>query len=110
MPYSIPGDDYYVYGNPVDGKIYLLPWGLDETFESGDLDVVGATYSVLARTCAAVPSCLQGFVDRVWEFMDKLEAHELGGERARIAQQIAPYTRMDRRKSYTDAQVRPAGT
>ncbi len=105
MPYSIPGDDYYVYGNPEDRKLYLLPWGLDETFEAGDLDVLGQTHSVLARTCKGSTACRESFVDRVWEFMDKLEAMNWQGERERIAAQIAPLVRLDRRKGYTDTQV-----
>jgi spore coat protein CotH len=105
MPYSIPGDDYFVYANPDDRKIYLLPWGIDETFEAGDTDVVRTVYSVLAKTCSASPACLQQFVNRVWALMDKLEAMNWHEERVRIAQQIAPHTRADQRKSYTDAQV-----
>jgi spore coat protein H len=105
MPYSMPGDDYYVYVNPEDGKIQVFPWGVDETFNAGDIDIVETSYSVMARTCAASPACLRGFVDRVWALLDKLEAMNWEGERARIAQLILPLTRMDRRKSYTDTQV-----
>jgi spore coat protein H len=105
MPYSVPGDDYFVYANPEDRKLYLMPWGIDETFEAGDIDIVNTVYSVLAKTCAASRACLQQFVDRVWAILDKLEAMDWQGERVRIAQQIAPHTVRDVRKPYTDAQV-----
>jgi hypothetical protein len=105
MPYSMPGDDYFVYGNPEDNKIQLMPWGIDETFNAGDVDVVDEAYSVLARTCAASSSCKRGFVSRVWAIMDKMDSLNWHAERAKIAQQIAPYVTMDRRKMYTDAQV-----
>jgi hypothetical protein len=105
MPYSMPGDDYFVYGNPEDNKIQLIPWGIDETFNAGDVDVVQTAYSVLARTCAASSSCRQGFATRVWAIMDKMDQLNWEGERAKIAQEIAPYVSMDRRKVYTDQQV-----
>lgn len=105
MPYSIRGDDYFVYASPDDGKLHILPWGMDETFEANDIDVVKTVYSVLARTCAASAACLQQFVDRAWNILDKLEASNWTAESERIAQQIATATRMDRRKRYSDAQV-----
>ena len=77
MPYSMPGDDYFVYANPDDKKIYLLPWGIDETFEAGDTDVVRTVYSVLARTCAASPACLQQFVESGVGHHGQAGCHEL---------------------------------
>ncbi len=105
MPYSMPGDDYFVYGNPDDGKLHLLPWGVDETMGADDVDIVDTAYSVLARTCAASRSCRQGFANRCWDILDKVEAMNWVGEHDKIAQQIAPHTRADRRKPYTDEQV-----
>ena len=105
MPYSVPGDDFLVYGNPEDSKLQVLPWGMDETFEASDVDVIKRPYSVLARTCVASPPCLQQFADAAWTLLDKVETMKWGLERARIAQQIAPFTVMDHKKSYTDAQV-----
>jgi spore coat protein CotH len=105
MPYSMPGDDYFVYGNPEDGKLRLLPWGVDETMGADDVDIVDTVYSVLAKTCAASRACRQGFANRCWDILDKVEAMNWVGEHDKIAQQIAPHTRMDHRKPYTDQQV-----
>jgi hypothetical protein len=105
MPYSMPGDDYFVYGNPDDKKLYLLPWGVDETMGADDVDVVKEAYSVLARTCAASPACLQGFADRCWALLDKVQSLNWVAEHDKIAQQIAPLVRLDRRKAYADDEV-----
>jgi hypothetical protein len=105
MPYSMPGDDYFVYGNPDDGKLQILPWGADETMGADDVDLVETAYSVLARKCAASRPCLQGFADKSWALLAKVEAMNWVAEHDKIAQQIAPYVRMDRRKPYADEEV-----
>ena len=105
MPYSMPGDDYFVYGNPDDKKLYILPWGMDETLGADDVHVVNEAYSVLAKKCAASAACLQGFVNRCWTMLDKFEAMKWIAEHDKIVQQIAPLVRMDQRKPHTDAAV-----
>ena len=105
MPYSIPGDDYFVYANPEDRKLYLLPWGMDETFNASDVNVVTEVYTVLAKTCAASSGCRRQFEDRLSALMSKLEAMNWAAERRRIVQQIAPHVLMDQRKVYTNAEV-----
>jgi spore coat protein CotH len=107
FPYSIPGDDYFVYADPTSGRLWFMPWGMDETFYSGSHDVTNV-YSVLARRCKAVPSCFQAYVDRTWELVSMTEQMELDGERAEVAAQIAPYVVMDTRKPYSTAQVTAA--
>ena len=104
-PTACPGDDYFVYANPEDRKIYLLPWGLDETFNAADVNVLTEVYTVLAKKCAASSGCRRQFEQRLWVLMDKLEAMNWEGERERILQQIAPHVLQDRRKVYTDLQV-----
>jgi hypothetical protein len=104
FPYSNPGDDYFVYVDPATNKIWFIPWGMDETFYSGEYDV-GQISSTLAATCMASPSCHQSFVDRVWDVFQMTEAMDLLGERTRVAAQIAPHVAADTRKSYDNAQV-----
>jgi hypothetical protein len=105
MPYSMPGDDYFVYGNPDDKKLYILPWGVDETMGADDVDVIAEVHSVLAKTCAASPACLRGFINKCWALLGKVESMNWVAEHDKIAQQIATLTRMDQRKSYADAEV-----
>jgi hypothetical protein len=105
MPYSMPGDDYFVYGNPDDGRLHILPWGVDESMGADDVDLVETAYSVLARKCAASRSCLQQFADKSWALLDKVQAMNWVAEHDKIAQQIAPHVRADRRKVYPDEEV-----
>ncbi|MBZ0230968.1 MAG: CotH kinase family protein [Deltaproteobacteria bacterium] len=107
FPYSLPGDDYFVYADPTSDRLAFLPWGMDETFQSGAHDVTAAT-SILARRCKESPACFDGYRAQVWSIQAMTEAMDLAAERARVAAQIAPYTVMDTRKPYTDEQVTQA--
>jgi spore coat protein CotH len=104
FPYSDPGDDYFVYADPESQRLHFLPWGMDETFYAGDVDVKRVV-SILATTCLQVPSCYQGFVDQVWSAMDAVDEMDLVGQLDAIRAQIAPYVSMDTRKPYTDRRV-----
>lgn len=104
FPYSNPGDDYFVYADPGSGKLVFLPWGMDETFYSGEFDI-WRIHSILAETCAAAPSCLQQFVDRAWEALELIETMDLAAERTRVVEQIAAHAAADGRKPYDDATV-----
>ncbi len=104
MPYSNPGDDYFLYADPTTHRLRPIPWGMDETFYASDYDPKTVS-SVLARRCSESPSCFAGFTARVWEIVDWMETTNLDGERARVAAQIAPYVAIDQRKPYTTEQV-----
>jgi hypothetical protein len=104
FPYSDPGDDYFAYANPATGRLAFMPWGIDESFYAGDLDV-SVIHSVLAAQCKASPSCFGKFVDNVWDILGLVDRLNWLAEHDRVAAQIAPYTQMDTRKSYTDAAV-----
>jgi len=104
FPYSNPGDDVYVYADPESQRLHFLPWGMDEAFYAGDVDVKRVV-SVLATTCLQVPSCYQGFVDQVWTAMDAVDQMDLLGRMEDIRAQIAPFVSMDSRKPYTDQRV-----
>ena len=104
FPYSNPGDDYFAYVDKATGKLFFMPWGMDETFFSAQYDVK-QVHSILAQTCLDSPACFQGYVDQVWELQKMTEDMGLEGERQRVIAQIAPYVQMDTRKSYTNADV-----
>ena len=104
FPYSNPGDDYFVYVDPTDRKIRLLPWGMDETFFAADFDVL-TVVSVFATTCMASPDCYQAFQDQVYEVLAMTEALDLEGERVRIAEQIGADVADDTRKPYPTEMV-----
>jgi spore coat protein CotH len=104
FPYSTPGDDYFTYANPVTGRLAFMPWGIDESFYAGDIDVA-AIHSVFAVQCKASPSCFQKFVDNVWDILALADRLDWRAEHDRVAAQIAPFVSMDARKWYTTEQV-----
>ena len=107
FPYSLPGDDYFVYADPTSDRLAFLPWGMDETFLAGDFDVL-RTNSILAQRCKESPSCFEGYRREVWNVLAMTETMNLDAERARVAAQIAPYTSLDARKPFTNEQVTQA--
>ena len=58
FPYSNPGDDYFAYANPATGRLAFMPWGIDESFYAGDIDV-SVIHSVLAVQCKAIARLLR---------------------------------------------------
>jgi len=104
FPYSIPGDDYFVYADPTSDRLAFMPWGMDETFYSGQVDVTNV-YSVLARRCKESAGCFQDYADQTWAVLAQIEQADIEAERTRVAAQIAPYVVLDTRKSYTTDEV-----
>jgi hypothetical protein len=109
FPYSFPGDDYFTYADPTSQKLWLIPWGMDETFFAADVSPL-MVRSVLATTCLNVPSCHQDYLDHVWALQAQMEERGLEAERVRVAEQIAPHIAADTRRPYDDAAVAEAQT
>jgi hypothetical protein len=107
FPYSQPGDDYFVYADPTSDRLAFLPWGMDETFQSGSHDVTLAT-SILAQRCKESASCFDAYRGQTYQILTTTEQIGLAAERLRVMGQIAPYTTMDTRKPYTNEQVTQA--
>jgi hypothetical protein len=104
FPYSDPGDDYFTYANPATGRLAFMPWGIDESFYAGDIDI-NNIHSVLAVQCKASPGCYRKFVDNVWDILSLAERIGWAAEHDRVVAQIAPFVAQDTRKWYTDADV-----
>jgi hypothetical protein len=104
FPYSMPGDDYFVYADPASDRLAFLPWGMDETFVAGSHDVT-ATSSILAQRCKESPACFEGYRQETYAVLAMTEQLGFADQRVRVMGQIAPYTVMDTRKPYTDEQV-----
>jgi hypothetical protein len=104
FPYSNPGDDIFLYADPKTGRLNFMPWGMDETFYSGQVDV-NNVFSVLATKCLASPACRKEWTDQIWHILALTDTLGLEAERLRIIAQIAGHVADDTRKSYTDAQV-----
>ncbi len=104
FPYSDPGDDYFVYADPTTQRLYMIPWGMDETFYAGSHDV-HLVRSVLATTCKDQPGCYDAFVAAVWDAQAATEEANLIGRLDAVAAQIAPYVALDTRKPYSNQMV-----
>jgi hypothetical protein len=104
FPYSMPGDDYYLYGDPTSNKAVLIPSGMDETFFASDVSPLRVS-SVLATTCMASQSCFQDYVDQVWDIQAITESFGLDALRAHVEAQIDPVIARDSRRPFTDEQI-----
>jgi spore coat protein CotH len=104
FPYSNPGDDYFLYADPVTHRLFFLPWGADETFYSSSHDVT-QVFSVMARKCKDSPGCYRQFISQTMEVLTLVEQLDWLGETDRIVAQIAPFTVMDTNKWYTNDDV-----
>lgn len=103
FPYSDPGDDYFLYADPARGLTFI-PWGIDETFLSAEIDP-SMVRSLLANKCKASPACFQAYVDAVWDMLALSETMGLAAERVRVIARIAPFVAADTRKRYTNEEV-----
>jgi hypothetical protein len=99
------GANAEVYADPTTQQLYFIPTGINDAMSTSDFDFVNQVKSILARDCAATPSCYQDFANQLMEIAGK--ATELGwaAEHDRVVAQIAPYVSMDTRKPYADADV-----
>jgi len=55
-PYSFPGDDVYVYIDPIEGRMHFIPHGADETFVDADRPA-DYVFGALAEACLDDPAC-----------------------------------------------------
>jgi len=104
FPYSVPGDDYYLYSDPTSGKLWFLPTGMDESFFAADYSPA-QTASVLAARCHEVPACYQAYVAETWALQTMTEELGLEALRAEVEAQIAPYVAADPRKPFDAAGI-----
>jgi hypothetical protein len=88
-PYSLPGDDVFVYADPTSDKLYLIPWGMDETFFVPDFDPGTLEDARIAIKCKASATCYQAYVDEAWAMLDFVEEDlDWDAERAAIIAQV----------------------
>jgi spore coat protein CotH len=102
-PWRTPGDDVHLYFDPADGRMDLLPHGMDETFSHGHsaFDAGG----LLFAACMANPGCADDYVDAVWDAQDVAEAMDLLGYAETVRDQIRPLAEADPARPYTMAEV-----
>jgi hypothetical protein len=98
------GNDAGLYADPTTNRLWFIPEGTDDAFYDASYDFL-ITNSVLTSTCQKSPACLQKFTAQAWDIIAKLEQVDWLSEFDRVAAQTAPYTMMDTRKPYSDADV-----
>jgi spore coat protein CotH len=109
FPYSLPGDDYYLYADPTSGKLWFIPGGMDETFFAADFSPMN-TNSVFAAKCKESAGCFDAYVETSWNMVDLAEQIDMNQIRARLEERIEPYVQDDPRRPFTDAEVNEGQT
>ncbi len=107
-PYSSPGDDYFIYLDPADGRFDFIPWGNDETFYTPDGSVTSVR-GLLAQQCLRAPECEARFIEQVWEVLRVAEGLDDGAGWLAwyrgVVDQIQPAVEADRHKAYSNGTV-----
>jgi len=103
-PYTWPGDDFHVYDDPTSGRLWFVPWGVDETFYYPDNDPE-AINGVIAQRCQGVPDCRQAWIDHVWIALDVAEAMDWVALCDEVRDEIWPLVQQDTRKPYDEGTV-----
>lgn len=98
-PFSWPGDDTHVYGDPTTGQLHWLPHGVDETFYDPYRDP-HSVCGVVAATCLESADCTDQFHQRAWEAQQLAEDIDLLGIAREAAAQIEPWVAADTNKNH----------
>lgn len=82
-------NNYRVYHDPDSGRLSLLPWGVDQTFDyEGDLeDASGA----VAEWMLAVPSLWARYRRALWRAAERMEALGLDDDAEQAHAMVLPY-------------------
>lgn len=103
-PWRTPGDDVHIYFDPADGKMEIIPHGLDEAFVSDDHDVMAAT-GLLFQICAQNPACIEDYRTSIWDAQATSERIDLLGFANDVVTQIAALAEADPRREYPIEEV-----
>ncbi|MFO0552808.1 MAG: CotH kinase family protein [Polyangiaceae bacterium] len=93
-------NNYRVYHDPSTGLWSVISTGLDQTFESVNMDPFAVT-GILGQKCIADSACFAALVERVKAVRDVYVADDLGAAASAIAAQIDPYVQADPRREYS---------
>jgi hypothetical protein len=99
-PWSPKGDDAYLWLDPVDGRLDMIPSRLDETFRDPLRDPL-APAGLLLLACLDAPDCAADFVAAIWAAQDTAERIDLSGYVLDVQAQIAPLVAADPARPYT---------
>jgi hypothetical protein len=93
------------YADPTTKQLNFIPEGINDAFGTSDFDFISQAKSVLAKTCAASPTCYADFSAQLLELMDTADRLGWATELDRVVGQIAASVALDTKKPYTNADV-----
>jgi hypothetical protein len=106
-PWRSPGDDVHLYFDPADGKMEIIPHGLDETFVRDTRDVFDAP-GLLMQACLADPGCADDYRASLWDLQGVAESFDLHAFAQRVQHEIQPFVEADPRRPYSRTEVHTA--
>ncbi len=97
-------NNYRVYHDPSTGRLSLLPWGTDQTYDyKGDVE---AADGALARWCLQIPSVRARYLLALWRAADRMQALPLDALATDTHALVAPWLAADPYAEVTPAQSR----
>lgn len=97
-------NNYRVYHDPSTGRLSLLPWGTDQTYDHRG-DIEGAD-GALARWCLQVPSLRARYLLALWRAAERMQALPLDELATDTHALVAPWLAVDSYAEVTPAQSR----
>ncbi len=100
-PYDL--NDFYTYDNPEDGRFEVIPWALDEGWDTGmSWDAVSGT---LGFRCRSDPDCFQQIKDATTVALTAIEAADVPGQAQTAADLVEATVQTDPRRSVALSEV-----
>lgn len=87
-----------------EGRLALLPWGVDQTFN--DFLPLHEGQGLLLNACLADPDCTIRYDHAIGRILDAWDTLDLAGDAARIATDVNPWAQRDPRREYSMDDVR----
>ena len=103
-PWRSPGDDAHVYFDPADGRMDMIPHGMDETFKRENYDIYSGA-GFLLQTCLASEACAADYEASLLEVQATADRIDLLGYAEQVQAQIAPLVEADTARPYAMTEV-----
>lgn len=88
-------NNYRVYDDPTDGKMAMLPWGVDQTW-GGAIDVYGG-YGAIITWCVQIGECRAQYDNHLWLAANAVDRIDLIGQLDDLSAFLAPSVPLDAR-------------
>ncbi len=86
-------NNYRVYDDPTDGKMAMIPWGVDQTW-GGAIDVYGG-YGAIMTWCVQIPECRAQYDNHLWLAANTVDRIGLIDQLDDLAAFLAPSIPLD---------------